>query len=57
VRLEVINNKTLNVFYTDKSGELKVKRIRGKLKNGYFVLKRKHYLFLLLLQISIGIES
>ena len=44
VKLEVVNKKTLNVSYVPKScienPKIETRKIRGRLKNGYFVLDR-----------------
>lgn len=41
IGLEVINEKTLNISYMEKNS-IKTREVKGKLKNGYFVLKRSH---------------
>ena len=40
--IKVVDDKTLNISYFKGSTTLSTKKIKGKLKNGYFVLKRGH---------------
>ena len=44
VKFKFVDEKTLNVSYTENSGILKTKKIKGKLKDGYFELKRSSLL-------------
>jgi len=49
VEFEFVDEKTLNVTYIENSGTLKTKKIKGKLKNGYFEFKRNHLIIPIIL--------
>lgn len=45
VKIEVLNSKTLFLSYTTNKNTIKTAKLKGKLKDGYFVLKRNHAFF------------
>ena len=42
VEIKVLNSKTLSLSYTTNKNSIKTTKLKGKLKNGYFVLKQSH---------------
>lgn len=42
VRFEILDKKTLIMHYTTNDSTIKSTKIKGKLKDGYFVLKQSH---------------
>ena len=42
VQLEVLDEKTLNISYVTEKSTIKKRKVNGKLKDGYFLLKQSH---------------